>query len=285
MSNARTPADIGTPRTDGCSIPIAITLVLLGSFSDAAATGSSSTAPIPPEPSAGTLCLPAIAAAERAASLPPYLLRSIAFVESGRPDPLTGRVVPWPWTINAGGRGYYYGTKQEAVAAVAALRMAGVQSIDVGCAQVNLMHHPQAFASVDAAFDPATNAAYASRFLRALYATTGNWHHAAASYHSHGTERGYDYARRVVAIWPDASRYGSLPAAPADAPGAMAEISQLTPAFAAAVRRMEADRRARAPLRIEAANDRSFWINRPPEPRLPGPAGRRTAGATTFRAG
>ena len=38
--------------------------------------------------------------------------------------------------------------------------------------QVNLMHHPNAFADLDEAFDPAANARYAVTFLSALYQQT-----------------------------------------------------------------------------------------------------------------
>ena len=75
--------------------------------------------------------------------------------------PADRRVHPWPWTINAEGQGLFYDTKAQAVAAVRALQARGVRSIDVGCMQVNLMHHPDAFPTLEQAFDPQTNAAYA----------------------------------------------------------------------------------------------------------------------------
>ena len=106
------------------------------------------------------LCEAAIASAESAVSLPPRLLGAIAKVESGRPDATTGAIHPWPWTIDAEGQGQFFATKEQAIAAVRALQAQGVQSIDVGCMQVNLMHHPRAFASLDQAFDPTTNARY-----------------------------------------------------------------------------------------------------------------------------
>jgi hypothetical protein len=56
---------------------------------------------------------------------------------------------PWPWAIDADGVGQFFATKAQAVAAVAALQAQGVHSIDVGCMQVNLMHHPDAFTSLD----------------------------------------------------------------------------------------------------------------------------------------
>src|SRR5579884_4260905 len=109
------------------------------------------------------LCSRAIALAERGAGLPAGLLPAIGRVESGRPDPLTGGVQPWPWTINAEGVGHFFDTKADAIAAVQALQAQGIRSIDVGCMQINLMHHPDAFATLDEAFDPLANARYAAR--------------------------------------------------------------------------------------------------------------------------
>lgn len=194
----------------------------------------------------GALCLPAVAAAEQAERLPQHLLRSISYVESGRTDPQTGRAVPWPWTINVGGTGTFYPTKEEAVAAVRQLQASGVRSIDVGCAQVNLQHHPAAFASLDAAFDPAANTLYAARFLNALRRGSGSWPLAAAGYHSQTVDIGYAYARKVIAIWPGAARYGELPPAPLR-PGAAPQpaapdYTMYTPRFAAWMRQMDEDR-------------------------------------------
>jgi hypothetical protein len=233
--------------------------------------------PLPPEP--GTLCLPAVEAAERAEGIPAGLLRSIAFVESARPDPVSGRAVPWPWTINAEGQGRYFETREAALAETRALLASGMRSIDVGCAQVNLMHHPAAFASLEAAFDPATNTAYAARFLRSLHGATGSWPFAAAHYHSATPERGHAYAQRVAAAWPDAARHGPWPAAPADLPAgvrvavapAAPDYSLYTPAFAARVRRMEEDRaRSLAPQAVRGAPQRARL---PPAPvvMLPAP--------------
>lgn len=243
-----------------------------------AAAGATGTRAAPPTSEAGGLCLPAIQAAERAEGIPGGLLRSIAFVESGRADPLSGRAVPWPWTINAEGEGRYFETKAEAVAATRALLAAGVRSIDVGCAQVNLLHHPNAFASLDLAFDPAANAAYAARFLRSLHAAAGHWPFAAAAYHSQTPERGHAYALRVAAIWPDAERHGPWPAAPAELPTGLRaavapappDYSRYTPSFAARVRRMEEDRaRSLAALRARVA---SPGVRLPPAPVLLVPA-------------
>ena len=100
--------------------------------------------------------------------MPAHLLAAISRVESGRRDPATGAVHPWPWSVNAEGQGASYDTKAEAVAAVRAMQANGVRSIDVGCGQINLMYHPDAFPSLELAFDPQANAAYAAKFLKEL---------------------------------------------------------------------------------------------------------------------
>jgi len=146
------------------------------------------------------LCRTAIAAAERLTGVPDRLMQAIGTVESGRRDP-GGAVSAWPWTINAEGVGSFFNTKAEAIAAVTALRARGVRSIDVGCMQVNLMYHADAFVSLDEAFDPGANARYAGRFLQTLMARTGSWPGAAAGYHSLTPEVGADYARKVLALW------------------------------------------------------------------------------------
>ena len=145
-------------------------------------------------------CRAALAAAERAAFVPDRLMQAIGIMESGRRLP-SGVTAPWPWTINVEGVGEVFDTKQQAIAAVTAHRARGARSIDVGCMQVNLMHHATAFASLDDAFDPVINARYAAQFLQRLLAQTGSWPRAVAGYHSLTPDIGGEYARKVLAIW------------------------------------------------------------------------------------
>ena len=147
------------------------------------------------------MCDAAIAAAEAAHRLPARVLAAIGLRESGRLDPASGRVRPWPWTINYEGTGRYFDTKEAAAAAVREIQAAGGQSIDVGCMQVNLMHHPSAFASLDDAFDPNTNAAYSGRFLKSLFAQSGNWGSAISAYHSRTPGMSETYRQQVIATW------------------------------------------------------------------------------------
>ncbi len=153
-----------------------------------------------PAPSPAAQCRAAIGMAEHMSGVPDRLMQAIGIMESGRRD-AAGVLSAYPWTINAEGVGSYYATKAEAIAAVTALRARGVRSIDVGCMQVNLMYHADAFASLEEAFDPAANAAYAAKFLLQLLAQTGSWPAATAGYHSLTPEIGGDYARKVLAIW------------------------------------------------------------------------------------
>lgn len=145
-------------------------------------------------------CERAIAGAERRVQTAPGLLRAIGLVESGRRDD-RGERRPWPWTVTAEGVGTYFASKEDAIAAVLTLQARGVTSIDVGCMQVNLQYHPAAFRSLDEAFDPAPNTAYAARFLTSLYARFGDWPAAAAAYHSQTPGPAAEYAKLIAAVW------------------------------------------------------------------------------------
>jgi len=209
----------------------------------------------PPDPDG---CLAAIQAAEGASHVPSGLLGSIAMVESGRIDPRTGRPAPWPWTINVAGAGFFFQSKPEAIAAVEAARATGVRSIDVGCMQVNLMHHPDAFATLDQAFDPKANAAYAAGFLTRLFQQAGSWPEAAASYHSATPGLREDYQRRVLLGWAGGARYGGVLAMVTAKP-AIDPQGHYTPAF-------------RAQL-AENASDHAAWVRMGLVPTGASPAG------------
>ncbi len=153
-----------------------------------------------------TVCQVAIAGAARRLAVPHRVLGSIALVESGRP--IGNRLVPWPWSINVGGVGRTFASKEEAIAAVRDLRASGIRSIDVGCMQINLAAHPQAFDSLETAFDPVSNADYAARFLQSLFQQTGQIATAITAYHSQTPQFAADYARRILVVWPGAAEMG-----------------------------------------------------------------------------
>lgn len=150
-------------------------------------------------------CEQAGRSAEQRFGLPPGLLLAIGRVESGRWDARLGRIVAWPWAVDVDGEGRLFDNSSGAVTATRAAQATGRHSIDVGCFQISLLHHPDAFADLDQAFDPQANAQYAARFLASLQTQLGNWQDAVAAYHSATPELGLPYRQRVFAAWPGAA--------------------------------------------------------------------------------
>lgn len=185
------------------------------------------------QPSATGLCRAAIASAEREYGLPAGLLGAIGRVESGRRNPETGETGPYAWTMNAEGAGKFFPNKAEAVAEVRQLRAGGMRIIDVGCMQINLHHHPDAFSSIEEAFDPLANARYAARFLTELKNAAGDWMVAAGHYHSRTPARAELYRAQVALRWPEEQRMAAASPAPAWQAG-WSNAAAPRPAFAAA---------------------------------------------------
>lgn len=150
-------------------------------------------------------CLRYLQNHERALRIPQGLLTAIALAEAGRTGS-DGSLVAWPWTINVGGKGQYFETKEEAVATTRKLIDEGQRSIDVGCMQVNLRFHPNAFPTIEDAFDPATNVAYGAQFLASLHKLQGSWSKAVERYHSSDDGRREEYRERVVFLWNNEAR-------------------------------------------------------------------------------
>jgi Transglycosylase SLT domain len=171
-----------------------------------------------------TLCARTAAAIEIREDLPPHLLAAISKVESGRWLASERAVRAWPWTVTAGGKGQFFATMEEAIEAVRALQAKGRRNIDVGCMQVNLHHHPDAFEDVPAAFDPAQNIAYAAGLLQRLRSEARSWPKAVAYYHSRTASLNGPYRRKVFRVWLEEwRRAGSM----AEAPSAGAEAAAL----------------------------------------------------------
>lgn len=138
---------------------------------------------------------------EKKYSIPNHLVKAISTQESGRQHKANSKATPWPWTINVSGKGYFFPTKRSAVRAVQSLQARGVAMIDVGCMQINLRYHPDAFSNLDQAFEPKYNIDYGARFLRGLYDRHGSWQKAVAQYHSASDVRGRSYASKVFDRW------------------------------------------------------------------------------------
>ena len=216
--------------------PILVLLALLSGIPAALASARAGDA---------DLCAAAIARSEAKGTLPAGLLTAVAVNESGRYDQGRRGVAPWPWTVNNAGDGRYFASKEEAIAHVRQLQAAGERNIDVGCMQINLMHHPDAFASLEEAFEPGRNVAYGARFLGDLRLETQSWERAVERYHTADPERGRAYREKVYARW--AGNDGPGPVAAA-APRLRLLAGSLDAEPAAAPERQPATRRGLLPL-------------------------------------
>lgn len=135
-------------------------------------------------------------------NIPQNLLRSISVVETGRWHKDAKLFFTWPWTVNQQGKSYYFSTKKEAIEAVKKMLKSGLTNIDIGCMQINLHHHPEAFLNLEEAFDPKMNIEYAANFLIKNYQILNNWSKAIAYYHSQNSI-GKLYADKVIKIHTD----------------------------------------------------------------------------------
>jgi soluble lytic murein transglycosylase-like protein len=145
-------------------------------------------------------CVKTFSHFERKYDIPLDTLHSISLKESGKAHSKHKIKVVWPWSVNVEGKGYFFNSKQEAMVFVREQMLNGKENIDIGCMQINLKYHPNAFTSLNQAFDPKRNIDYGARFLKSKYNQLGDWHKAIASYHSSNRERGFKYKQDVFKI-------------------------------------------------------------------------------------
>ena len=144
-----------------------------------------------PLPSAYNL----IAAAHQ---VPPEVLYAVATQES-KYALSSGRVRPWPWTLNVAGKGYFYKTRYSAcVALKIALQSHSSKQIDVGIGQINVGWNPNAFSTPCDGLDPYKNLNVAAKLLRGHFLRSGDWLTATGLYHyPAGGEVAAKYQRSV----------------------------------------------------------------------------------------
>jgi hypothetical protein len=152
------------------------------------------------------LCKAATHQVEKKMNIPSNLLRAISLTESGRWIEKDKANIAWPWTVSSGGPGIYFNTKTEAIDHVRKLQAKGVTNIDIGCMQINLFYHGDAFKDLNDAFDPDHNAKYAGDFLTRLFKETKSWTAAAGRYHSSEPSKGMYYREKVIAYWNQSSK-------------------------------------------------------------------------------
>ena len=148
------------------------------------------------------VCMNATQKFEKKYQIKEHLLTTITNVETGRWNEKHQQKLAWPWTINAQGKGYFFETKTEAVRKVKQLQKSGIKSIDVGCMQINLAYHPDAFNSIEEALDPQKNVEYGAKFLTSLYKRKGNdWIKAATAYHSSLPRKAKIYKKKLATTY------------------------------------------------------------------------------------
>lgn len=163
--------------------------------------GSAPAAPYQDIEKTAEICANAVQAMERRSAIPRHLLSAIALTESGRWRPERQANVAWPWTVSNGGAGRFFETKAEAVAEVEFLLTAGERNIDVGCMQINLRAHADAFETLADSFEPERNVAYGADYLKRMFQSTGDWLSAAGAYHSTTPTPNARYRAKIQHYW------------------------------------------------------------------------------------
>ena len=156
-------------------------------------------------------CVSSLVQAAARHGVPPDLMLALGHAESG-----------WKaFAINSAGDSHFPETAAAAVALVESEQARGIVSIDVGCGQINLRWHADAFGNLEEAFDPERNAEYAAGFLAELKAAHGDWQTAVAHYHSSDPDAQRAYLERVnrrLAVLQDGAPPDYFAAGPAAVP-------------------------------------------------------------------
>jgi len=145
--------------------------------------------------SAEGVCIQEILRAQLRYQIPGNLLLAIGLQEAGMMR--DGELTVWPWVANAAGDGRYFETREEVEEWVFSRVRDGEKSIDLGCMQVNILWHPDAFDDLREGFDPARNVDYSARLLVSLHEQTGDWITAAGRYHSATADLQQAYLTRL----------------------------------------------------------------------------------------
>ena len=94
----------------------------------------------------------------------------------------SGRVRPWPWTLNVKGRSYYYANYKSACQALQGF-LTQTQLVDIGLAQHNWRWQKAHFNRPCDVFSPRLNLTHAAKLLRQGKQKRGSWVAAAGYFH------------------------------------------------------------------------------------------------------
>lgn len=125
---------------------------------------------------------PAYAIAVRGSRVPATLLYAVALQESGMP--WSGRLVPWPWTLNVAGTPYRLLNRQQACHVLTREIARNPRTrIDIGLTQINLGHQGHRVSAPCQLLDPYRNLGVAVQILDEHSADGADWITVAGRYH------------------------------------------------------------------------------------------------------
>lgn len=138
------------------------------------------------------------------AGIPASVLYAVALAESGRTIKVGGEKVfrPWPWTLNLGGKGRHYESREQMRSALYRYLSAGNKSADIGIMQVNWRYQKRLLKDPYRAMDPYYSLRIGAQILADCRRRAKDWHEAIGCYHSPGKssasrQRAERYTQRV----------------------------------------------------------------------------------------
>ena len=147
--------------------------------------------------------VPAVySSAAHAHGVPADIFYVVALTESGKIVDRFRTRRPWPWTLNVGGTGYFYASREDAHRALLHFLDQGKRSIDIGLMQVNWRWHRDKLGDPWQALDPDHNLQVGARILGRCYrGRRGRWE-AVGCYHAPNTPSvASRYSKKVAAHW------------------------------------------------------------------------------------
>ena len=139
-----------------------------------------------------------------------------------------GQSGAWPWTVNVTGKGFWFDSRAAALLHAQTTLNGGEKSFDVGCFQLNFRWHGEHFRSIDEMFEPGPSGDYAARFVKSLYAETGDWIKASGLYHSRTPKHSTKYRNLIAKTMARLGAKVPAPVAVAAAPSKAPRIFRRT---------------------------------------------------------
>ena len=151
-------------------------------------------------PYGNSVCLKYAMKEERSKGIPTNLLSAISMLKSGRWLESRGENIAWPWTIKSKNGLHFFDTQAEAIAEIEILISSGETLIEVGCMQISLHHHRQAFENIRDILDPKKNITYVANLLINLKKSGNTWLGAAVKYYSINSDKKKLFIRELAIL-------------------------------------------------------------------------------------